>query len=447
MTDSAPEGKRQSSRLLAVLGFGFFINSAEDVALPMLFPSIRGALGLGVDALGLITGTRIIFQTLSGPLWGMAADRYSRKRILIIGAGLWGMLTGVCGLTFTFTQLFIAHVVACIGLGCLYPAAFGMIADTFGPNHRGKALGIISAVGMLGIVIGALVFGILVGASETGWRWAFLVLGLTSGLSAVLIAVGIREPVRGGAEPELEHIIDAQGARQFQFDKAGFGRIFKCRTVLVSFLQGIFLLTTINSLVTYFPTWLVDDRHFSESRAMLAFAMVVLALAAGSVVGGIVADAADRSYPRYGRIVVSQLSILATLPALFLLLTRASSPVGIVACASWAGFFIDWTRRGVVQPLLQNTTLPELRSTVMALTEFVNGAAASVIIIMFSGYAKQHGLTATLMFLGCGAWAAAFIATVLYYLVYPLDAERLCVEMQRRSQQLLAQTPGENYNR
>jgi MFS family permease len=190
--------------------------------------------------------------------------------------------------------------------------------------------------------------------------------------------------------------------------------------------------------VTFFPTWLVDDRHFSQSHAMLVFGCVVVSLAVGSIVGGMVADSSDRRWPRYGRILISQISILVTLPALYFLLARATSLQSIIASALLAGFFIDWTRRGVKQPLIQNVIPPELRSTAMALTEFVQGAAASIIIILFAGYAKRHGLTAALMILGCGSWTIALIVTSLYYLVYPADALRFRNAMQRR-RQLLAE--------
>ncbi len=50
-------------------------------------------------------------------------------------------------------------------------------------------------------------------------------------------------------------------------------------------------------------------------------------------------------------------------------------PAGVVIAAS---FFLDWTRCGAMQPMVQSAVRPELRSTAMALTEFVNGAFASV---------------------------------------------------------------------
>jgi len=170
--------KGARARLLTALGFGFFIDSAEDVALPMLWPAVRTALGLSYAQLGYIDSIRVIFQTFSGPFWGMLADRYNRKWILVIGTGVWGLWTSVCGLVTDYWQLLIVRVVACIGLGCLYPAAFSLLADSFGPKQRGRAMGTISAIGMFGIVAGALAFGEIIGVSENGWRIGFVGLGL-----------------------------------------------------------------------------------------------------------------------------------------------------------------------------------------------------------------------------------------------------------------------------
>lgn len=420
------------TRILTALGFGFFIDSAEDVALPMLWPAVRTALGLSYAQLGTIDSIRVIFQTFSGPFWGMLADRYNRKWILVIGTGVWGLWTSVCGFATDYWQLLVVRVVACIGLGCLYPAAFSLLADSFGPKHRGRAMGTISAIGMFGIVAGALAFGEVIGISEDGWRIGFLGLGLTSVLSGLVIALLVKEPVRGGAEPELETVISETSAAQFRFKLAEVKELFRIKTVLVNFLQGIFMLTTINALATFYVTWLVDDRGFSEADAPLFFGGVVISLAAGNFVGGVVGDWAFRRSPKYGRAIVSQISIAIALPAMWYLFTRATDSTSIIICSIIAGFFLDWTRRGAMQPMVQNAVRPELRATAMALTEFVNGAFASVVIILFSRYADQFGLSRTLLLLTSGFWAIAFVVTPLYYLVYPKDAERLHTQMQER---------------
>jgi MFS family permease len=420
------------NRILIALGFGFFIDSAEDVALPMLWPAVRNALGLSYAQLGYIDSIRVIFQTFSGPFWGMLADRHNRKWILVIGTGLWGLWTSVCGLTTNYWQLLVVRVVACIGLGCLYPAAFSMLADSFGPKQRGRAMGTISAIGMFGIVAGALAFGEVIGVSENGWRIGFVGLGLTSALSGLVIALLVKEPVRGASEPELEEVITEESAARFRFNMAGVRELLGVKTVLVNFLQGIFMLTTINALATFYVTWLVDDRGFSEADAPLFFGGVVISLAVGNLAGGMVGDWAYQHWPKYGRAAVSQASIAIALPAMWYLFTRATTTPAIVACSIIAGFFLDWTRRGAMQPMVQSAVRPELRSTAMALTEFVNGAFASVVIILFGKYADRFGLSRTLLVLTSGFWAIAFLVTPLYYLVFPKDSQRLHDQMAER---------------
>lgn len=424
--------KNQRNRILTALGFGFFIDSAEDQALPMLFPAIRDALGLNYAALSVINSIRIIFQTFSGPFWGILADRYNRKWILVIGTGLWGAWTLGTGLVTDYYQLLIVRVIACLGLGALYPAAFSMLADVFGPQRRGRAMGTISAIGMFGIVIGAFAFGEVLTIPDVGWRYAFIGLGIASILSGLVIALLIKDPVRGSAEPELEAVITEAAAAQFRFKLQDVMEIIRSRTVWVNFIQGIFVITPINALAAFFVTWLVDDRGFSEADAPLIFGAIVISLAVGSLVGGIVADWADERWPKYGRIMVSQFSILVALPAMWLLLTRAQGLAPIILLASIAGFFLDWTRRGVKQPLVQNVTRPELRATAMALTEFFQGTVASVVILLFGGFADRYGLTQTLMVLAVGFWSVGLLVAFAYYFVYPPEAARLHHQMAAR---------------
>ena len=236
-------------------------------------------------------------------------------------------------------------------------------------------------------------------------------------------------------------MITETAAAQFRFHLADVKTVLRSKTVWVNFIQGIFVMTPINALSVFFVTWLVDDRGFSEADAPLILGGVVISLALGSLAGGLVADWADERWPRYGRIAVSQVSILLALPAIWYLLTGAYEVTAIIVSAVWAAFFLDWTRRGVKQPLVQNVIRPEQRSTAMALTEFFQGAVASVIIILFGMFADRFGLTQTLLILACVFWVVALFVTIPYYFVYPPEAQRLREAMQERREIIEGGTP------
>jgi hypothetical protein len=261
-------------------------------------------------------------------------------------------------------------------------------------------------------------------------------LGSASILSGLVIALCIKDPIRGSAEPELRGLLSERDRETFRFHLRDLRELARCKTLWVNFLQGVFVLTPINAMALFFVTWLVDERGYSQAEAPLTFGGILIFLALGNVAGGLAGDWADRRWPLAGRVAVSQVSIALALPAMWFLLVRAETRPAILISASWAAFFLDWTRRGSKQPLVQNVTRPELRGTAMALTEFVQGSVASLLIILFGHYSDQWGLTSTLMTLVFGFWAVALGVTSGYYLVYPKDMRRLRQTMAERAVQL-----------
>jgi len=69
------------------LAFAGVVDAGEDQAMASMFPAIRVSLNMTTAHLGTITSLGKIMEMIFGPIWGVLADRYSRKRILIIGAG------------------------------------------------------------------------------------------------------------------------------------------------------------------------------------------------------------------------------------------------------------------------------------------------------------------------------------------------------------------------
>jgi hypothetical protein len=93
-------------RWLSVLALSAaaFVDSSENYALSVLWPRMYPALGLRVGQLGPVLGISDLIRTISLPLWGWAADRFSRKALLVSITGFWGSWTLVIAFVQSLTQ-------------------------------------------------------------------------------------------------------------------------------------------------------------------------------------------------------------------------------------------------------------------------------------------------------------------------------------------------------
>ena len=134
--------KSSRARTLFALSFGYFIDQGEGQAMSVLFPTLQTLWGLSYTQLGLIGTIRSLLQSITAPLWGFAADKFPRKNVIVFGTGVWGIWTLLVGFSQNFGQLLTVRAISGIGLGCLMPATFSLMSDTFPPKRRGRALGI-----------------------------------------------------------------------------------------------------------------------------------------------------------------------------------------------------------------------------------------------------------------------------------------------------------------
>ena len=436
LTESQASRQPRRWRTLLALGSGYFVDQGEAQAMSVLFPAIRSALNFSYGGLGQIAGWRNLLQAISSPLWGYLADRFSRKWVIVFGTGLWGLWTLACGWVTSYEQLFWIRIIAGIGLGCLLPPTFSLVSDLFGPQERGRAMGVLGSIGFLGVIGGVLALGALLAIPSLGWRWGFYLLGGASVLSGVIIAIFVEEPVRGAAEPELREALPELANSQYRIRREDLGAILRIPTIWVTFLQGIFGVTPWVVMGAYFVTWLVDTRDIPQGQAPMVFAGIILGQAVAQTVGGLAADWMDRRFPRLGRIWVSQFSILNGVWFTWFLFSVDLGYGALLGSALVMGSLIGWAGKGGRDPILQNVLRPELRSTAWALVNAVEGGLSALAAFLAGWLADTYGLGTMMVVLVPGAWFILFMCWFGYYYTYPRDAARLRAEMAVRRDEL-----------
>jgi len=174
----------------------------------LLFPALAIPLVLSLkmslaDVLKLSFFMYLLYGLAALP-WGMFADRYGNRRILIIffvGTGAGALLTSLAE-----TETSIMCSLAFIGFfsSIYHPAGMGLIS--IGTKNRGMALGINGVAGNLGLMSAPFVAGIL--NWLVGWQITFLVVGIISiawGLGMLLVNIDetpVHEENEGGEKAD-----------------------------------------------------------------------------------------------------------------------------------------------------------------------------------------------------------------------------------------------------
>jgi MFS family permease len=177
------------------MALAFTTDNSESGLINVLFPAIRTALSLELGALGIMTSIARFARMIFGPIWAIIADKYGRKRILVIASGLWSIWTILTGFAQDFTQLLILYAIAVIGTVSSEPIANGLLADLFEEDERGKAYGAIRSVATGAGLLITPALGMLANV-EDGWRYGMFIIGAVNILAGLLVLFMVKEPPR-----------------------------------------------------------------------------------------------------------------------------------------------------------------------------------------------------------------------------------------------------------
>ncbi|WP_208512390.1 MFS transporter [Variovorax paradoxus] len=189
--------------LMVLLVLAALDQTVASTALPLIAKDLEGHGLLGwIFSIYLVASTAVI------PLYGRLADRYGRRRVLLVAAALFVTGSAACGASRGIEQLLVARGLQGLGGGGLMTLAMLAARDVAPPRRVGQIQGTLGSIYGLAALFGPLLGGWL--AQSFSWRWAFL-LNVPIGL-LVLVVLFSRYRPRVEAVPGA---IDPAGACLF----------------------------------------------------------------------------------------------------------------------------------------------------------------------------------------------------------------------------------------
>ena len=173
----------------------------------LALPKIINDFSISVSAAGWIATAYILANAVFVPIWGKLGDTIGRKKVYMIGFGLFIFGSVLAGLAWNLPSMIVFRVIQAIAGSADYPTAMAIIAVTFREGkERAQALGIWSSSFAAASVFGPLLGGPLI--DNFGWRSVFLI-NLPIGILGMLMAMRF---INESREEKKTHYFDWWGA-------------------------------------------------------------------------------------------------------------------------------------------------------------------------------------------------------------------------------------------
>ncbi|TXS29498.1 DHA2 family efflux MFS transporter permease subunit [Streptomyces sp. ms191] len=256
---------------------GQFLVVLDVSVVNVALPSMRADLGLSATGLQWVLSAYSIAFAGFMLLGGRAADLFGRKRMFLLGLGLFTAASVAGGLAQEGWQLVAGRAVQGLGAAVLAPATLTIVTAAVPEGSaRTRAIGTWTAVGAAGGAAGGFVGGVLV--DLLSWRWVLLINVPVGVLVLAGAALWLRESrTAAGRRLDLPGAVLVTGGLAavaygiVQTEEAGWGS----RSTLVPLLGGLALLAVFVVVEARTAVPLMPLRLF-RSRAVSAANVAIL---------------------------------------------------------------------------------------------------------------------------------------------------------------------------
>ena len=162
---------------LATLLLAGFMNLIDITIVNVALPRLQASLGATSTEIEWVVAAYVLAFALGLLPFGRLGDMIGRKRMFLIGIGLFTLFSAFCGLAPSMDTLIAARVLQGLAGAMMMPQVLAIAQVMFPPQERGLAFSLFGLSAGLASVAGPLAGGLLIGADLFGldWRPIFLV--------------------------------------------------------------------------------------------------------------------------------------------------------------------------------------------------------------------------------------------------------------------------------
>ncbi len=276
---------------LGLLWVAFFLQQGMRQVYGPLLGSIRESLGATDVQLGLASSLFTLVYGLTIPFAGFAADRFSRKWMVVAGVAIFSAGILSSGFVTCIGALVVTYgLVNGFGQPFYYPASTSLVSQLHA-DTKATALSLLQLGMYIGVIGCSWLAGGLATLGADGWRLPFKALGALGLVAALVLALGLRNTKHA---PTTAAADAASRVTPLMALKAMFS---KPAAVLIALALGMEVYVDVG-FKTWMPSYLADTFAVGKASAGLhAVLWHYLGAALGILVGSRLGDRLVKRVP------------------------------------------------------------------------------------------------------------------------------------------------------
>jgi predicted MFS family arabinose efflux permease len=352
--------------VLGILTLAQTCHGIDRAIIGLVLEPVGREFGLSDRERGVLAGLAygLSFSVTAIP-FGIAVDRYSRRKLMTFALSMWSGATALCACATGFWSLLIGRAAVGMAEAGGSPTGMSLLSDYFDERRRATAIGIWYISSGLGLSIAFFVGGWLI--QQHGWRAAFLAAGLPGLVLAPVLFFTVREPVRGRAElrPDRQAVPGTSLRERIGTLVARPG-LMHCIVAIVLIATGIY------GMSSWVTSFLMRSHGVAIKDAGLIVAIAYGVLgSAGGIAAGFSADWLNR---RRGGFEPARTALLGACIPVATAITgiAAMSVTSLSVCIVFlflCGFF-SASYNGPIYAVIVTIAGPKLRGLAVSLVQF-----------------------------------------------------------------------------
>jgi len=175
-------------RTLIAAALGWALDAFDVMLYAMVLAHIMRDLGMTKGTAGLLNTLTLLASGVGGVLFGFLADRFGRKRALMLSILTYSVFSFASGMATSVKMLAAFRFVLGLGMGGEWNTGATLVAETFPTELRAKAIAVVQSSWAFGYAAAALVSGIILRYFD--WRIVFFF-----GIIPAFVTLWIRKDV------------------------------------------------------------------------------------------------------------------------------------------------------------------------------------------------------------------------------------------------------------